>query len=116
MESHVDLKFILQLAGFAVIIVGAGIAWGKHQRQLQEHQKAVDKCDKTDVMTAQRCEAFHERSQEVTGVQLNAIQDTLTDMKKERNKVNSTLGGIAVKLEVLMDRWERQTGQTEGDH
>jgi len=107
METHIDLKFIIQLFGFAVIIVGAGIAWGKQQRQLKEHQQAVDDCNLGDLMTVDKCETFHERAMAVNTVKLENIQDSLTEMKTNRDKVDATLGGLAVKLEVLVDRFDR---------
>ena len=111
MEAHVDLKFIILIVGFVVTItatiIGVGIAWGKHQRQLEEHQKAIDNCDQGNLMTIEKCKTFHDQTQEVTNVKLEGIQTTLDDMKKDRNKVDVTLGSLAVKLEVLMDRFER---------
>lgn len=96
------------IVGWIILIFGGGIAWGKHQTQLNALQKRSDNCDSVTVMTEDKCQKFHSLAQESMNIKLANIEKMLDEMKRDKDKVELRLGSMTAKMEVFIDRWNRE--------
>lgn len=110
MADETDMKLWATLIGWFVLIFGGGAAWGHHSRQITDHQKVIDNCNMSKLMTEDKCKNFHETHQRTTQMQLSNIEQLLNDLKIDRRDMDTRLGDMASKLDVLYGRWEQANG------
>ena len=88
----------------SVILVSIGIAWGIHQRQLNEHQRLVDRCDMSKIMTEEKCRNLHNEREERTTVVLAGIQKSLVNLETAIEKLEQSHQTNQVKLATMTER------------
>jgi len=110
MSDETDLRLWGTLIGWIILIFGGGAAWGTLKHKTDSHQKSIDGCKMSDIMTENKCREFHSTHQVATTEKLNGIQHTLDRMEADRTKVEGKLGALAGRIEVIFDRWEQKHG------
>jgi len=94
------------ISGAIIVLLGAGIAWGKHQQKLDEHQKVIDKCDLSKIMTEDKCKTMYENNRNSTESQLKSIMDMQREMRDNLAHYQLQLSSAIGRIENLAGRME----------
>jgi len=105
MSNFVEMWEVL--SGAIIVLLAAGIAWGKHQQKIEEHQKVIDNCHLETLMTEEKCKRFHEISRDSTENQLKGIFDMQKEMRDNLARYQIQLSAAVGRIENLAGRIER---------
>jgi len=93
--------------GIVGILMVTGIAWGKHQQKIEEHQRVIDNCHLETLMTEEKCKRFHEISKDSTENQLKGIFGMQKEMRDNQAQFQLQLSTAVARIENLAGRMER---------
>lgn len=92
------------VSGAIILLLGAGVAWGKHQQKIEEHQKIIDKCHLENLMTEEKCDKLHQARQATTDSQLKSLLDMQKEMRDNMVQYQIQLSAAVGRVENLAGR------------
>jgi len=105
MSNFVEMWEVL--SGAVIVLLAAGIAWGKHQQKIEEHQRVIDNCHLETLMTEEKCRHLHDSRQTTTDSQLKSIFDMQKEMRDNQAQFQLQLSTAVARIENLAGRMER---------
>ena len=112
MPDKIDYSVWSILIGWVFTLFGGGVALGKHQQKIAQHDKLLLNIDK--LMTEEKCEKFHLQRQETTNVILKGIQSSLknvetniSELANGLHKTEITSAELVTNMKNLSDRLDR---------
>jgi hypothetical protein len=87
-----------------------GVAWGKHEAKLKDHDKVLLRIPVDKIMTEDRCRQYHQDRQETTDLKLEQIKASIDEIKEDRKmeKASTRLqgGSLFSKIDELIEKIE----------
>ena len=125
MQTAIDWAFIAIVVTVVSGIIAGFRAYGRHEEQIAQHQKAIDSCHMEDIMTEPKCDKLHTASQqqfkselnqyqELTKANLKPLVEDVSDLKGDVKKIAADLTELRLQLSGIMGQittmtvWKRE--------